>query len=884
MTIHQWRAFIGPRYEPADAAHRFEYWTPANLTDATELDTTLSDGATTMTLAYTPFDARGGVWVAPNGSGEGWEYVAYTGKTSDTLTGCIREGAAAREHNGVHTAGATVRQWWPIDDDNGALRFTEELSDALCAITWMAQIEGIKAPPPPLRPDHVVVVQSSSDGGVTWTTALVGFTRNPTIRDDYRRRREWTLEIVSIAQILAGQQAPGVRIGAFNLAKYGGASTDTVLADPRKESLSGEYTASNPNLTGVSAIDDDPRTLWFAERFVGAPADYTIPAPGYDLFLLGARIHRYPGETEPSRWLEWRMESRTYVTLVLCTSDEDVSYVLSKINGVAFSAGDTMILCEDEATFRALNPLAEPTKIYEIGSAFFDGLDPASDALGWYALIFAAFFGNTFTWGDNNDIIAFGDDNNTWSGDPIPAPAAGQVIRYDHNASASQLKDHWIVDYADMAGYKANDGEDPWIAVTLPALDLAAGAAMTDSAPGAGQTLKIIDSTGQASTVGLAASGTIQIGTEQITYSARSGSGITITARGANSTTAAAHDEGDAVRVVAEGQATLGRLIEAIQWSRKQTPYPTQFRVYRSLFDRQRSPGADGWASDWTLVATVTGHASTDYAYTFSPAVRASAILILVDKMSDDPARVRINDVRVIGSEDEYPSGQAIDATTTNEAINALIAAGNAYVQLYSSSSGATLNAITTEYAPVWDVVADMADYGGCMVDCQRDGSIAIYANPLRADGLTPGAALDEDEIAELEYMQPPAAPAGYVRLTWIDADGLSNGPVEYPASHAANAIPVDLAPAAYPDEETATDAAARRYILLRYPTAYIAQLATPDPTIRPGDVLSLAWEMDADGQPLDRVAIVSAVDHELSAGRWTTVLQLRQVDREAPG
>lgn len=882
MTIHQWRAFIGPRYEQAEAAHRFEYWTPGNLTDTGELDATLSDGATAMTLVFVPFDTRGGVWVGPNGSGEGWEYVAYTDKGATQLTGCMREGAATREHNGVHTAGATVRQWWPIDDDNGTLRITEELSETLCAITWTAQIEGIKASPPPLRPDHVVVVQESSDAGATWTTLLVGFTRNPTIRDDYRRRREWTLEIVSVAQILAGQQAPGVRIGAFNLAKYGSASTDTVLADPRKESLSGEYTASNPDLTGASAIDGDPRTLWFAERFVGTPADYTIPAAGYDIFLLGARINRYPGETEPSRWLEWRMESRTYVPLTLCNSQGNT--VLVQLNLVEFNAGDTMILCEDEATFRKFNPHAAPTKLYQIGSAFFDELDPASDALGWYSMSFVAFFGNTFTWGDNNDVIAFGHHNNTWSGDPLPAMGAGQVLRYDYNDSASQLKDHWVVDYIDMAGYKANDGEYPWIAVALPILDLAAGAAMTNTTPGAGQTLKIIDSAGYPSTVGLDATGTIQIGTEQITYSARSAAAITITARGANATTAAAHAEGDAVRVLADGQATLGRLIEAIEWGREQAPYLTEFRVYRSLFDSRRSPGADGWASDWELVADVTGHASTDYNYTFSPAVRATAILIRVDKMSADPARVRINDVSVIGSAGEYVSGQAIAATSANQAINALMAAGNAYVQLLSSAGGATLNAITTEYAPVWDVVADMADYGGCMIDCLRDGSIAIYDNPLRADGLVTSGALDEDEIAELEYLQQQGAPASYVRLTWIDADGLSNGPVEYPANHAANAIPVDLRPAAYPDETTATDAAARRYILLRYPTTYIAQLATPDPTLRPGDVLSLAWEMDADGQPLDRVVIVSAVDHELSAGRWQTVLQLRQADREAPG
>ncbi|MBP8294030.1 MAG: hypothetical protein KAX65_14740, partial [Caldilineaceae bacterium] len=105
MNRYDWRAFIGPRYEPADDAARFEWWTPANLEDTAELDATLADGGATITLASVPFDGRGGVWVGPNGSSEAWEYVTYTGATFRQLTGCTREAAGTREHNGVHTAG-----------------------------------------------------------------------------------------------------------------------------------------------------------------------------------------------------------------------------------------------------------------------------------------------------------------------------------------------------------------------------------------------------------------------------------------------------------------------------------------------------------------------------------------------------------------------------------------------------------------------------------------------------------------------------------------------------------------------------------------------------------------------------------------------------------
>jgi hypothetical protein len=892
MTIHEWRALIGPRYEPATAAHRFEWWTPSNLDNTATLDAELASGATSIVLAEGSgsFDSRGGVWVAGNAAGEAWEYVAYTGKSSTNLTGCIREPSATREHNGHHTGGAVVRQWWPIEDDSGTLRIAEQLSETLSAITWNASIEGIKAPPPPLRPDHVVVVQTRERGTDSWTTYLVGFVRNPTVRDDWRRLRQWKIEIVSVSSILATQQAPGIRIGDFNLLKYGSANTDTVLADPRKESASGEYNASSPVLTGASAIDDDPDTLWIAERFVGTPAIYT-PPPGNDgdnayekIFLTQAYIHRWPGESEPTRWLEWCVKSQTFLALALISSDEANSVSVGDLTGWSSDTGDTIVLCESEATFKEKNPHAAPTKLIEISSVFFDNLDPADDAVGWFNFTGDSIFSAAYSWGEANRIYADGGSSEPWAGDPIPAPGPGQIIRYNYDETPAQLKDHWIVDYVDMAGYKANDGDDPWIVVKLPLLDLVIADDMTSSVPGAGSTLAIVDSSGTPSTIGLEDTGTIQVGTEQITYSARDGSTITISARGANSTVAAVHEEGDQVRVVADGQATLGRLIERIEWSRTQAPYPKNFKLYRSLFDSPANPGSSSFLGAWTSVADVTDHASVTYGIDLSPAKRATAILMTVDKMSADPARVRINDLRAISSQSEYETGHAVDATDADETIAVIAAASEANASINNTGPSTLINGVTTEYGPLWTILADMADYGGCIVDCTRTGPIDVAPNPLSADTLTASATIDEDEISEIEYVQPPYAPVGYVSLVWLDTDGAEQPAVEYPASHAPTAVPVDLTPAAYPDLSTATAAAKRVYILMRYPTTFIVQLATAQPAIRPATVLQLGWSLEYGTEALERLVVVVGADHELAAGRWTTVLQLRQVDRESPG
>lgn len=889
MTTHEWRALIGPAYLDANRPDRFEWWTPANLDASAVLAADLEPGDTAMTFASgdtSIFDSRGGVWVAGNGSGEAWEYVGYTAKSATQLTGCTREDSATREHSGRHTAGATVRQWWLLDDDNGTLRATEQLSENLSTITWTVTLEGIKAPVAALRPGHVAVIQTRERGGA-WAVAYVGFVRSAPVRDDYRRRREWSIEIVCVSGVLAGHQAPGVRIGAQNLLKYGSASSDTVLADPRKESTSGDYTASNPDLSAASAIDDDLTTLWIGERFVGTPADTTPPAGGdgdnayAKMLLIGARINRYPGEADQSRWLEWRVQGVTFPALALITSDEDNSESIGDLTGWSSSTGDTVIICEDEATFKRYNPLAEPTKLVAIGSRFFDDLSVTSDAVGWYSFTSASIYSAGYSWGAANKIRGGGDESPTWSGAAIAAPAAGQIIRYNYNSGAAALKDHWIVDYADIAGYKANDGDDPWLAARLPLLDLVIGEAMTASTPA---TLRITDSAGNPSTIGLEDSGTIQVGTEQITYGARADGRLTISARGANSTTATAHDKGDMVRVVADGAATVGRLIERIEWERAQAPYPRNFKIYRSVLDNPRNPGASGWTGDWTLVATVTEHASTLYGYDFSPAVRATAVAITVDKMSADPARVRVNDLRVIGSLDEFESGHAIEADDANTVLAALVAAADANVSLSTPGTAPIVAGVTTEPTTLWPLLADMAEYGNCLIDCKRDGSIEAAVNGLIAGSLTPAATLDEDDIADIEYVQQTGQPVGFVRMPWIDADGLEQPAVEYPASHAANAVPVELPAAAYPSEVTATAGAKRAYILLRYPTVFVAQLATAQPALRPGTILALGWSFDHGTEPIDRVVIVNSVDHELANGQWKTVAQLRQVDREAPG
>ena len=64
----------------------------------------------------------------------------------------------------------------------------------------------------------------------------------------------------------------------------------------------------------------------------------------------------------------------------------------------------------------------------------------------------------------------------------------------------------------------------------------------------------------------------------------------------------------------------------------------------------------------------------------------------------------------------------------------------------------------------------------------------------------------------------------------------------------------------------------------------FVLQCAEQQPTIRPGAVVTVQWQLADDQQSMSRTGIVMAADHEINAGMWTTVLTVAQVDREAAG
>lgn len=895
---YQWRAFVGPAFEPAGSAYAFDFAAfAAGAADPTAAQTTLAavlaDGATTASVVSAAnFAAAGGLWIGPNGAGQAWEYTSYSSKGAASLNGLRREAVAVREHNGAHGAGATARQWWELAGNDGRWHLAEELDSAMATITLTAEMAGFLGPQAAIRPGHLVAVQQRSNPLAAWGLYMLGFIEQPRLRDDYRRGRQWSLRIVSLAQVLAGYTAKPIRVGALDLAASGGARSSTPLAMPSKEFLSGEFGEADPDLSAQSAIDGDPATLWLAEAYRGTTPSRAYPRnesplhPG--VFACTLRIARWPGEAKGYRWIEILTPEAASPNVItngfLCCNSQPATTPIN-FDGIETSPGQVIAIVENQARYEEANPLANPAAIFEIGAGFFDSLNLAGDAVA----IFADSWRPTVAWGAGGQPKRAGSSSHgaAWTTNTITPPGPGQIMRYRYLAGVTQDNQYFLTDYVDLGGYTPADVDDPWIQIDLPRLGLSVRDDMAAGNPAAGQKLYIVKG-GAASTEGLTATGTIQIGLEQITYTARQADGVTVGSRGANGTTAASHKAGDLVRVVdSDGAATEGMLVSRIEWDRNgRAPYPAEFRIRRSNADSARVPEDENHGDDYEQLVYVDNHAATSYSLTLSPARRCTVIILEIDRMSVDPSRPRLNAIRAIADPGQYDGGAVLASATAAQLIVQVLANAGAPLGALTMQAG-TLDVgdlTTAAGESAWSVAADLAAKTSTLISVQRTGGIVIGPNLLPGGSLSPAFAVTNVTAAQVETAQASSKAYGQARQPYILPDG-TKGIARYPTVLAAENLPVlELAETRYASAAAAQAAVQRAYILARWPVQFVVELAEAQPALRPGTVVSFAWQFADDMQPVARVGVVLAADHEIEGGKMTTVITVAQVDREANG
>lgn len=894
---YQWRAWVGPRYNHYDWP-TLPYGSTVNLDFYRGILTSaMTSGTTTIALnSASFFPNAGGVWVGPdivlaNGvyaplvaSPEAFEYIQYTGKSGNNLTGCVRE-AAGNSHDLTHSIGQIAYFWYLIHHDDGTLRFSRTYDSTLTAVTMEGQIRGYLARHWLLRNNHLIAIQIRNSPTADWTLELLGVIDAPNWRDDSNRQSQWSIKIRSMEAPWSAQKVKGVRIGKLDIAKDSEASSTTPLILASDEADSGDYVSSAPEFGADKAVDGDKNTLWIADRFVGTPSNFTYTnSDGRNNGALKfSQVYMNPPLDAPpgARWVELIKMSSSPDQSVWAAdgTGDDVSV---NIDIDSMGTHDLLIICENEEVFHQLNPHAAPAEIIE-SAAFFAGQLASS---GEMMTRWASGRHSWVAWGTNARVIQNEDIEGTY-GTRIAAPGPGETLRYNHDwGGSSNSWEFWEVGKVRSAGYAINTSPDEWIAIRLPGLGLHLKDDIEDDDPGNGEKLYIVDAAGNPTTSGMTASGTIQIGTERIAYQSKAADGIILAAsgaRGASSTTAAGHAAGDEIFLVESGIVTDAHTVESIAVRRYGgTEYWADFSVYTSAVVNPSNSGDD--TTNYVEVQGITGGTSDSWEWVFASPTRCKSILFRVEKMTANPGRPRVNEIEAILDPSLYLSALWLENGSNVQALlEALMSqAGMPLSALGSSGEGLpALSDLETAADAFWTVAVDAADYAGCRLTVGRVGAVSVEYNNFWTGTPSYSFTWNSTNIAAIEKSDRNDLTVSQVKLPWRTPDGSDKGEVLYPSGPGPAGEILELEEQIYTSSSAALSAAVKRFYLAHWPWTVVIEASAGHPTMEPGEVHRVQWTWHLADGVQERLYLVTGVDHWIEDGAWNTTVYLQQIERQ---
>lgn len=901
----KFRLWVGPIFQPASDATAYNWSTDLAEQEeghgfaaaATTLQTSMTSGSTSVTMATTPasFPPKGGAFVGGNGAGQGWEYIRYASISANTLNGIVREPSTDRDHNGAHTAGAVVTPWLLISGDNGSLRMVMESDENLACADWYIEVSGVNAPRHLLKSKHICVVEllDVDEFSPNWYIFAVGWIESPKMNDDHRRRGDWTLRIRSLGWILDKIPSRGLRIGDLDLAKYAtSTSSSSQLYDYYTERASGDFVAAEPDVSAASVADRDDGTLWIAERFHGVavvPDANSDPTYGmsFKLKFTHIYINPPPGSRPGRRFIEFTVTAAgSFSGLDLFSASGGGSMVQWAFGGPgSLGAYEKFVLCEDEAVYLEEHPLSEH-KWIKADAGFWPHLSAAGGTFGlrlgaldqWWTIV---------KWGTGGGGLSVADVNSppTWSGTAVAAPAYGQTMRYLHEPAGTptQSAHYWWTGMVQHAGYDIADSPASWLRVDLPPMGLRIRDDFNSSFTG---DIFITDGA-TPSTAGLPSSGTLQVGDEQMTISARYADRITISARGQGGTTAAAHKADDPVYIVDGGVKTDAHLIKSVGWKRAGgTNYPKDYRIKVSKLPDARDADESGYNADWSEIYNTSSGAVSSYTVNLSPSQRVRSILIQIEEMTTDVSRPRINEVIAQADPATFDSSlymngpQYANQIIRQLALNAGLPAGAvaAPVNLGEQITGIT----TADSNSTWEVIKDFADFANMFAYAAPIGWIGANVNSLWKGTISPGVTLTRAEVFSVEEVKGSNEAVSQVELHWRTGDGTGGGVVRYPSVAWGDGAVWVIPDAVFANSTEATTYATRRFFCKRYPYVVLAEhdAAPMWQTVYPSQVYGLVWAFDPAQPAATHTFVVTDVEATLERQKQSVVFHMLAIQR----
>lgn len=877
----QFRALIGPRFHKSDHAC---FWSWSGLTEGSVYDpasipeTTVTDAlfpnATTLVVDSTEnYPASGGLWVGPNGEDEDWEYVEYSGKTSTSFTGLVRD-PLTDENTGVHSAGSVVKFWWQIEADAGSYTLTEIFSGNLSGIGIQGSMSGDLMPRRSLRNNHLVLIQNRfTDSSYTWGdwhNALVCWIIEPKVNDTYDRRASWDITLGGINEILGQLQVSPLRVGDLDLALMGNATASRQLGKQYKELHSGEFLNSNANLAPKSAVDDDPETVYMSEIMIGN--DECIESGGYpDLGSAMAgfdqvHIAPYEGQGPGYRWVQMHVKPKKQTPFIANGFGNSPQFT-----GVVSVTAPRLIFVEnigrfsEENPYLNLDPLEPSTQLIEIAGVEISGGMTASE---WWDSL-APSGGSVIS---PSSVCSWGAEGGA------RAPLPGETTRKLYLSGGSYVTSH-----VSTPGYSMHQWmtRQHYLLAELQGLGLTLGQDMTASYPGSSGSF-VVRSGKTPCSSGLPSSGSLLLGTEYLSYTAKDHGIITVGSRGINGTVASAHKEGEIVYVFEDGIATDGWPVKTFSWQRKSgLPTLKQFYYFASPFlTRPRIVGDGLWPNDYDELLYVTGNTLSSHTHTITPK-RYKWAMLLGERMTTDPYRFAVNQFKVIADPSVYDPHTHIDASTVFQVARELLLGvgidDNLIVDLGDTP---TISDFATSDDNCWTVLVDLMDRTGCYLTAERDGKISVGLHPFWKSTYS-GATTHEwsrSNVSRIELDHVRGTKIGQIELEWELHDKSSYGTVRYPQIKDALGTVQKVGPFRYASEEAAGLAAQKLYTQARRPYSSTLQAATLPWATKPGLIHSITWDFAGEELPHRRSYILDRVDHRIEASGIEVVMHALQV------
>ena len=886
------QVFVGGQYSLA-TLDAIKTGREVTTTAATTLDGTIDIDDTDIDVDDASAFTNGTFIIYPNGANEDYELVSYASISGNTFQGCTRQQVDIEATTGDHTDGATVREWFDITALITRIELNEELRENM--IEMEAEFSGRDWNSRLMAEDNSILVlhrfrpyEGDIDEWTPWMCWFFGYIASSSVRDDYEQAKEMTLTAKSLSQYVDGTDIPAMNIGRIDLAENASVEVSSELTDPFMEIDSGEY-IGYPDLGGDNLIDGDLSTLWIS---ASAPTP-TVPTENQGHFQINEVFLRMPpgAPSAPYVWFEIfyyptdgkaRNLGDYYITSRSTNYKGDGTpeggfLRLSKVGSLRMTAdGVYMIICANRAYFERRfdpGPAAHVVDwrlatVYgpEGGQMYIPfSLNPLMDCITlWHSS------GNpesAVAWGMNPGDIN-GQGTIVWSGSPIPSdttsipPGCSFRREPDGLGSMPDMVSHWTWPvYEPSPGRRAYGGPQ-WAKFDLGQMNIELDGQLLS-----GETSEIPIS----ATLGLTASGYVQIDAEIIKYETRDDQNnklLTLT-RAQYGTTAATHPDESIVNQYEGSTAYNVYPVTSLQWRRKinptgVTPIPTSFQIFASDFEDpvtpsdnewDNGPGDGGWQDYWTLVvATSTEMEGKSWQGTWDP-IRARNILFVVYS-TEGGSRLKMNEISIfspglditgatdgtVGADASW-SGDVIKYILINEfgldeELFCMTDRGRQFVYIDTAKSGAG------------QIISDLCRRSGCVLIYHRDGRVEHKFNPLYPHGAidNPNITWTRDNARRINLTNPSRHNCSQVTLRAQDPLTENWWEVSYPPTPLELGSEITLDDMIVGSEQEARQRA--EYLFGERNGRRSITLVPVGPTewARPGQRHLVTWDLDEEG------------------------------------